>query len=63
MYEHNRSLMEFVQETGMPVPKAFLAAAELSLNLRHQGGTDRRGNRCGRSQEDHRPHEKMECGD
>jgi len=33
LYEHNRSLMEFVQETGMPVPKAFLDSAQLSLNL------------------------------
>lgn len=32
MYEHNRSLMEFIQETGMPLPKAFLSAAELTLN-------------------------------
>ena len=32
IYEHNRHLMEFVQETGMPVPKRFLAAAEISLN-------------------------------
>ena len=32
MYEPNRSLMEFVQETGMPVPRAFIAAAEVSLN-------------------------------
>lgn len=32
MYEHNRSLMEFIQENGMPVPKAFLKAAEPALN-------------------------------
>lgn len=32
IYEHNRHLMEFVQETGMPVPKRFMAAAEISLN-------------------------------
>ena len=33
IYEHSRHLMEFVQETGMPVPKRFLAAAEIILNL------------------------------
>lgn len=32
MYEHNRPLMEFVQESGMPLPKAFLSAAELTLS-------------------------------
>jgi alpha-amylase/alpha-mannosidase (GH57 family) len=32
MYEHNRSLMEFVQETGTPLPKSFLSAAELTLS-------------------------------
>ena len=32
MYEHSRYLMEFVRDTGMPVPKAFLAAASVSLN-------------------------------
>lgn len=31
MYEHNHSLMEFVQESGLPVPRAFLTAAESAL--------------------------------
>lgn len=31
LYERNRPLMEFVQESGLPVPKPFLAAAELTL--------------------------------
>ena len=33
IYENNRILMNFLQETGMPVPKAFRAAAELTINL------------------------------
>jgi alpha-amylase/alpha-mannosidase (GH57 family) len=33
IYENNRVLMLFLQESGMPVPKAFLTAAEFTLNL------------------------------
>lgn len=33
MYENNRILMSFLQETGMPIPKAFLTAAEFTLNF------------------------------
>ena len=33
IYENNRSLMLFLRETAMPVPKAFLTAAEFTLNL------------------------------
>lgn len=33
MYENNRILMGFLQETGMPVKKAFLSAAEVTLNV------------------------------
>ncbi|HKZ16224.1 MAG TPA: DUF3536 domain-containing protein [Geobacteraceae bacterium] len=36
MYENSRSLMGFLRETGMPVPKRFLAAAEMALNLELQ---------------------------
>jgi len=32
LYEHGRPLMEFIQETGMPVPKMFLVAAQPALN-------------------------------
>jgi alpha-amylase/alpha-mannosidase (GH57 family) len=32
MFEHNRTLMEFVQETGMPAPKLLLIAAQPALN-------------------------------
>ncbi len=32
LYENNRSLMNFLQETGIPVPKVFLSAAEFTLN-------------------------------
>jgi len=32
LFEHGRALMEFVQQTGMPVPKAFLIAAQPALN-------------------------------
>jgi len=32
LYENNRILMGFLHETGMPVKKAFIAAAELILN-------------------------------
>jgi alpha-amylase/alpha-mannosidase (GH57 family) len=33
IYENNRILMGFLKETGMPVPKAFLTAAGVVLNL------------------------------
>jgi alpha-amylase/alpha-mannosidase (GH57 family) len=32
LYEHGRPLMEFIQETGMPVPKMFMVAAQPALN-------------------------------
>lgn len=32
MYEYNRTMMGFLRETGMPVPKAFLTAAEFTFN-------------------------------
>jgi alpha-amylase/alpha-mannosidase (GH57 family) len=32
IFEDNRILMSFIKETGMPVPEAFLKAAELTLN-------------------------------
>jgi alpha-amylase/alpha-mannosidase (GH57 family) len=32
LYEHGRPLMEFIQETGMPVPKMFLVSAQPALN-------------------------------
>ena len=32
MFERSRSLMEFVRETGVPVPRIFLAAAQPALN-------------------------------
>ena len=32
MFEHSRTLMEFVQETGMPAPKLLLIAAQPALN-------------------------------
>ena len=32
MYERSRPLMEFVQETSMPVPQIFLSAAQPALN-------------------------------
>ena len=32
MFEHSRPLMDFIQETGMPVPKIFLIAAQPALN-------------------------------
>jgi alpha-amylase/alpha-mannosidase (GH57 family) len=37
IYENNRLLMLFLREAGVPVPKAFLAAAEFTLNheIRH----------------------------
>jgi alpha-amylase/alpha-mannosidase (GH57 family) len=33
MYYNSRILMGFLQDAGMPIPKAFYAAAELALNL------------------------------
>jgi alpha-amylase/alpha-mannosidase (GH57 family) len=33
MYENSRSIMGFLRDIGMPVPKRFLAAAEMALNL------------------------------
>jgi hypothetical protein len=33
MYEDNRILMSFLSEAGIPVPKAFMTAAEFTLNL------------------------------
>lgn len=33
MYENNRILMDFLQETGIPIPRAFYTAAEFTLNL------------------------------
>ncbi len=33
LYENNKTLMAFLHETGMPVPQAFHAAAEFTLNL------------------------------
>lgn len=32
MYENNRILMAFLQETGMPIPRTFYTAAEFTLN-------------------------------
>ncbi|TVM00088.1 MAG: glycoside hydrolase [Candidatus Brocadia sp. WS118] len=32
MYENNRILMGFLQETGMPIPRVFHTAAEFTLN-------------------------------
>lgn len=32
MYENNRILMGFLQETGMPIPRTFYTAAEFTLN-------------------------------
>jgi len=32
MFEHGRPLMEFIQETGMPVPKILAIAAQPALN-------------------------------
>lgn len=32
LYENNRILMGFLQETGMPIPRAFYTAAEFILN-------------------------------
>lgn len=33
MYENNRILMGFLQETGIPIPKAFYTAADFILNV------------------------------
>jgi len=33
MYENNRILMSFLQETGIPIPKAFYTAADFILNV------------------------------
>jgi alpha-amylase/alpha-mannosidase (GH57 family) len=33
MYQNSRTLMGFLQEAGMPIPRAFYAAAEFALNL------------------------------
>lgn len=33
MYENNRILMSFLKETGIPLKKAFFAAAEVTLNF------------------------------
>ena len=33
MYQDNQLLMSFIKETGMPVPKYFLIAADFTLNL------------------------------
>ncbi len=32
MYENSRHMMAFLQETGIPLPRAFLTSAELTLN-------------------------------
>jgi alpha-amylase/alpha-mannosidase (GH57 family) len=36
LFENNRLLMGFVQETGMPVPRRFLTTAQIALNLELQ---------------------------
>lgn len=36
LYDHNRILMNFLRETGNPVPRRFLATAEIALNLKLQ---------------------------
>jgi alpha-amylase/alpha-mannosidase (GH57 family) len=36
LYENNRIVMGFVQETGMPVPRRFLTTAQIALNLELQ---------------------------
>jgi len=36
LYDHNRILMNFLRETGYPVPRRFLATAEVALNLELQ---------------------------
>jgi hypothetical protein len=33
MYENSRSIMGFLRDTGMPVPRRFLTAAQIALNL------------------------------
>jgi len=36
LYENSKSLMGFVRETGMPVPRYFVTTAETALNLKLQ---------------------------
>jgi len=36
LYDHNRILMNFLRETGNPVPRRFMATAEIALNLELQ---------------------------
>jgi alpha-amylase/alpha-mannosidase (GH57 family) len=36
LYENSKSLMAFVRETGMPVPRYFMTTAETALNLKLQ---------------------------
>ena len=36
LYENSKSLMGFVRETGMPVPRYFMTTAETALNLKLQ---------------------------
>jgi alpha-amylase/alpha-mannosidase (GH57 family) len=36
LYENSKSLMGFIRETGMPVPRHFLTTAETALNLKLQ---------------------------
>jgi alpha-amylase/alpha-mannosidase (GH57 family) len=36
LYENSKSLMGFVRETGMPVPRYFITTAETALNLKVQ---------------------------
>ena len=31
LYEENKTLMSFMRDAGMPVPKGFMAAAEFNL--------------------------------
>jgi alpha-amylase/alpha-mannosidase (GH57 family) len=33
MYENNKILMSFLKDTGMPVPRSFITAADYTLNL------------------------------
>ena len=36
LYENSKSLMGFIRETGMPVPRHFMTTAETALNLKLQ---------------------------
>lgn len=36
LYENNKSLMGYLRETGMPVPRYFMTTAETALNLKLQ---------------------------